>query len=165
MARAVYKLEWIPQSTDAFIAILLLGVTTAAYRLLLFSGVKQLGSLQTVLLGIFETAVALVLSFVLLHDQLKTIQWIGVGVLLTSLLVIGPDELVHRGTTEQPIFNMAGIGFQQIAFTQAFANNKLDGVTAEELEMIRRMMEPRPLEPDQPIPPAVSPEAVERPSA
>lgn len=165
MARAIYKLEWIPPSTESLWAILVLGVTTAASRLLLFAGVKQLGSLQTVLLGIFETAVALVLSFVLLHDQLTTIQWIGVGVLLASLLLIRPDDLVHRGNTEQPIFNMAGIGFQQIAFTQAFANNKLDGVTAEELEMIRRMMEPRAPEPVPPGTPAVPPEAVERPSA
>src|SRR5260221_4273660 len=98
MARAVYKLEWIPQSTDSFIAILLLGVTTAASRLLLFSGVKFLGSLQTVLLGIFETAVALVLSFIFLHDQLTFIQWIGLPILLTNLLLLRRDDLIQTST-------------------------------------------------------------------
>src|SRR5258708_22253811 len=88
MARVVYRLEWIPQQPQAITAILVLGVTTAAARLLLFAGVKYLGPLQTVLFGIFETMVALILSFVFLHDQLNAIQWAGVAVLLTRLLFI-----------------------------------------------------------------------------
>jgi drug/metabolite transporter (DMT)-like permease len=142
MARVVYRLEWIPQSSGAIGAILLLGITTAAARLLLFAGVKRLGPLQTVLVGIIETAVALIVSNIFLHDELTSIQWVGVGVLLTSLLLIRPDDLAKRTTMEMPIFNMAGMSFQSIAFTQAFGNGKgsID-LTQEELEMIRRMME------------------------
>lgn len=152
MARVVYRLEWIPQSSEAIGAILLLGITTAAARLLLFAGVKRLGPLQTVLVGIIETAVALVMSNIFLHDQLTSIQWVGVGILLTSLLLIRPDDLTKRTTMEMPIFNMAGMSFQSIAFTQAFGSGKgaID-LTQEELEMIRRMMEgpknaPKPTE-------------------
>ncbi|MEP7288897.1 MAG: DMT family transporter [Chloroflexota bacterium] len=141
MARAVYRLEWIPQSSESFGAIVALGATTACARLLLFAGVKQLGPLQTVLLGIFETVVALVLSLVLLHEQLTTIQWIGVAILLTSLVLIRPKDLAKRSTGEMPVFNMAGMGFQHIAFTQAFGNGKIVDLSPEELEMIRRMME------------------------
>ncbi len=146
MARVVYRLEWIPQSSGAIGAILLLGVTTAAARLLLFAGVKRLGPLQTVLVGIIETAVALIMSNIFLHDQLTNIQWVGVGILLTSLLLIRPDDLTKRSTIEMPVFNMAGMGFQSVAFTQAFGSGKANiDLTPEELEMIRRMMEgPQP---------------------
>ena len=139
MARAMYRLEWIPQQPQAIAAILLLGATTAAGRLLLFAGVKQLGSLQTVLFGIFETAVALIMSFLFLHDQLTTIQWIGVAVLLTSLLLVHPDDLVKRKTSELPILNIAGIAMEHIAFTQAFGDEK-DALTEEEIVMLARML-------------------------
>ena len=143
MARVVYRLEWIPQSSEAWGAILALGATTAFSRLLLFAGVKQLGPLQTVLLGILETAVALVMSFIFLHDQLTLIQWIGVAILLTSLLLTRPTDLTASQMATNPIFNMAGLGFQHIAFTQAFNTGKVIDLTPEELEMIRRMMEPK----------------------
>ncbi len=142
MARAVYRLEWIPQSPEAVWAILALGLTTALSRLTLFIGVKQLGTLQTVLFGVFETAVALVLAFLFLNEQLTPIQWIGVAVLLVSLLLVRTDDLAKRATGEIPIFNMAGMSFQHVAFTQAFGN--AENMTPEELEMIRRMMEAPP---------------------
>jgi drug/metabolite transporter (DMT)-like permease len=142
MARVVYRLEWIPQSTEAVGAILALGLTTALSRLTLFIGVKQLGTLQTVLLGVFETAVAVVLAFVFLSEQLTPVQWIGVAILLVSLILIRSDDLAKRATQEIPIFNMAGMSFQHLAFTQAFGNRS--DVTPEELEMIRRMMEAPP---------------------
>ncbi|HLY29195.1 MAG TPA: DMT family transporter [Aggregatilineales bacterium] len=143
MARVVYRLEWIPQSTEAIGAILTLGATTAVARLLLFAGVKQLGPLQTVLVGILETVVALVLSFIFLHDSLTSMQWVGVGILLTSLLLIRPNDLEKRDTGEMPVLNMAGMGFQHVAFTQAFSNGTVK-LTEEELEMIRRMLEAKP---------------------
>jgi drug/metabolite transporter (DMT)-like permease len=141
MARAVYRLEWIPQSPQAVAAILALGLTTALSRLTLFIGVKQLGTLQTVLLGVFETAVAVIMAFVFLNEQLTVIQWIGVAILLVSLLLIRADDLGKRDTGEIPIFNMAGMSFQHVAFTQAFGGSSM---TPEELEMIRRMMEAPP---------------------
>ncbi len=141
MARVVYRLEWIPQSPEAIGAIFALGVTTALSRLLLFTGVKQLGSLQTVLVGIFETAVAVLMAFVFLHEQLTVIQWVGVAILMVSLLLIRHDDL---SKSEQPVFNMAGMGFQPIAFTKAFGSGEAANLTPEELEMIRRMLEAPP---------------------
>ena len=139
MARVMYRLEWIPQQPQAVAAILALGATTAIARLLLFAGVKQLGSLQTMLFGIFETAVALFMSFVFLHDQLTLIQWIGVAVLLISLLLLHPDDLTKQKTSELPILNMSGIALEHIAFTQAFGNQK-DVLSQEELDMLTRML-------------------------
>lgn len=139
MARVVYRLEWIPQSPEAAWAILALGITTALSRLTLFMGVKALGSLQTALVGVFETAVALVLAFLFLHEQLTAIQWAGVAILVASLLLARPDDLRHRQSGETPVFNMAGLNFQHVAFTKAFGNDLAD-VTPEELELIRRMM-------------------------
>ena len=156
MARAVYKLEWLPQTTEATWAIFGLAVTTALARVTFFLSVKNLGALQTVLFGIFETAVALLLSFAFLHDQLSPIQWVGVGILLISLLLIRPDDLAKRSTGEMPLLNMAGMGFQHIAFTQAFGKGEADKLTTQELEMIHRMMTapPRYDEPGSKTPPA-----------
>jgi drug/metabolite transporter (DMT)-like permease len=139
MARVVYRLEWIPQSPEAAWAILALGITTAFSRLTLFIGVKTLGSLQTALVGVFETAVALVLAFLFLHEQLTAIQWVGVIILGASLVLARPDDLRNRESSEMPVFNMAGLNFQHVAFSKAFGNGLAD-VTPEELEMIRRMM-------------------------
>jgi drug/metabolite transporter (DMT)-like permease len=152
MARVVYRLEWIPQSPEAIGAILALGITTAISRLMLFTGVKQLGSLQTVLLGIFETAVALFMAFIFLHEQLTIIQWIGVAILVFSLLLIRSDDLSKR---DMPVFNMAGMGFQPVAFTKAFGKDETAKLSTEELEMIRKMLEAPPRY-DEPAPPPPS---------
>ncbi|MBX3063909.1 MAG: DMT family transporter [Anaerolineae bacterium] len=144
MARLVYRLEWIPQSAEAFGAIAALGITTALSRLTMFMGIKKLGSLQTVFLGILETAVALIMAVLFLHEQLSATQWIGVGILMISLLLIRPDDLVGTYIVDVPIFNIASMSFQKIAFMQAFGKDERLKLTPEELEQIRRMMEVQP---------------------
>lgn len=156
MARAIYRLEWIPQSGEAVAAILALGLTTALSRLTMFFNVKKMGSLQTVLVGITETAVSLILAFVLLGEQLTLVQWMGVGVLLISLLFIKWHDIDKRTTGEIPVFQFSGINyptathsvsFNKIAFIQAFGSHehgKAEDVTPQEMEMIRRMMEAPP---------------------
>lgn len=156
MARVAYDLRWLPQSSDATWAILALTVSTALSRLTLFAGVKNLGSLQTTLLAITELAVAVGLSFVFLDESLTTMQWVGVAAFLVSLLLQGrpySERAPHGGI---PMPNMAGIAFQQIAFTHAFGNS---GLSQDELDAIRRMMGvggPLPSEPPlsypQPLP-------------
>lgn len=143
MARLVYPLNWLPTKMEAFVPILLLGVTTALARLTLFLSVKKLGSLQTVLFGIFETAVAVVLSLIFLQDQLTGIQWVGVGILLLSLLLIRPSDLIGSANPS-PTFHMEGIGFDSVAFAQAFGTRTQPKLTTEELEAIRKMMEAPP---------------------
>ena len=67
--------------------IMLAGITVAS-RLLMFLGVKKLGSIQTALLGVTEILVTLVLSIFILNEQLAARQWIGAAILITSLLLI-----------------------------------------------------------------------------
>lgn len=147
MARLVYRLEWIPQTAEAVGAIAALGLTTALSRLTLFMGIKKLGSLQTVFLGIFETAVALVMALVFLQEQLTPVQWIGVGVLVASLMLIRSDDLAQSARAEaghSPLFNIAGMSFNKIAFMQAFGKDEQLKLSPEELERIRRMLEAPP---------------------
>ncbi len=67
--------------------LMLAGITVAS-RLLMFLGVKQLGSIQTALLGVTEILVTLVLSIFILNEQLAARQWVGAAILITSLLLI-----------------------------------------------------------------------------
>jgi len=67
--------------------MMLAGITVAS-RLLMFLGVKKLGSIQTALLGVTEILVTLVLSIFILNEQLVARQWIGAAILVSSLLLI-----------------------------------------------------------------------------
>lgn len=148
IARIVYRQEWIAPAPEALWPIVALGVTTALSRLTMFASVKRLGSLQTVLVGITETAVSLILAHILLGDSLTLMQWTGVAIFLFSALLIRRRDFYKRATGE--MVNMAGMTFQRIsfnriAFAQAFLREKIDtDVTPEELEMIRLMMEAPP---------------------
>jgi drug/metabolite transporter (DMT)-like permease len=68
-----------------------LTVVTFLSRLALFAGVKQIGGLQTSLLGLAEMLVALGLANVWLGERLTATQWVGVLLLIASLLLIGLD--------------------------------------------------------------------------
>jgi drug/metabolite transporter (DMT)-like permease len=137
MARAAYHLRWLPQTDEAMWAILGLTVSTALSRLTLFAGVKNLGSLQTTLLAITELAVAMGLSFLFLGESLTGIQWVGVAAFVLSFLLQGNRLSTHAPPGSISLPNMAGIAFQQIAFTHAFCDS---GISQEELDAIRRMM-------------------------
>jgi drug/metabolite transporter (DMT)-like permease len=67
--------------------LMLAGITVLS-RLLMFLGVKQLGSVQTALLGVTEILVTVVLSIFVLGEQLVGRQWLGAAILITSLLLI-----------------------------------------------------------------------------
>ena len=67
--------------------MMLAGITVVS-RLLMFLGVKQLGSIQTALLGVTEILVTVILSIFVLGEQLVGRQWIGAIILITSLLLI-----------------------------------------------------------------------------
>ncbi len=138
MARVAYHLSWVPQTTDAMWWILALSVSTALSRLALFAGVKNLGSLQTALLAVTEIAIAVALSVLVLDERLTDVQWFGVGAFLISLLLQGNTRYSsHAPRGAIPMPNMAGIVFQQIAFTHAFGDS---GMSQDELDAIRRMM-------------------------
>lgn len=65
-----------------------LAAITVFSRLMMFMGVKQLGSVQTALLGVTEILVAVCLAIVALGEQLVLRQWIGAFILVASLLLM-----------------------------------------------------------------------------
>lgn len=73
--------------------ILGMGVLTFFSRLTLFYGVKNLGGLQTALLGLGELLVTVALSHFWLGEQMSLWQWIGTVLLCASLVLVGFDRL------------------------------------------------------------------------
>ena len=71
-----------------------LGLTLVTFlsRLTLFFGVKHLGGMQTALLGLGELLVTLVFAHWMLGETLTTQQWIGAGLLVVSLALVGLEK-------------------------------------------------------------------------
>jgi drug/metabolite transporter (DMT)-like permease len=71
-----------------------LGLTLVTFisRLTLFLGVKNLGGLQTALLGLSEMLVTLLFSFIWLGERLSWQQWLGAGVMLGSIILVILDK-------------------------------------------------------------------------
>ncbi len=133
----------------AFPPILILGVTTALSRLAMFASVAVFGSLRTAIIAVGEIAVALVLAYFVLGDRLTTIQVIGVGVLLFTMLLVRSTDLLPRGfnPNELLVHDMATMQFQRIAFHRAFGKAEHDNdsgvmgtITTAEMVAIQRML-------------------------
>jgi drug/metabolite transporter (DMT)-like permease len=93
IARLATWMPWTPISLQGWTAILLLAlIPTAMARLLVFAGLRRLGGIQTSLLGVAELLVALLLAYLLLGERLSLWQWIGGGLLVTSVLLIGRES-------------------------------------------------------------------------
>jgi drug/metabolite transporter (DMT)-like permease len=134
---------------NAALPILALATTTALSRLAMFAGVKFLGSVQTAVLGVTEIAVSLLLAALILHDTLTLPQWIGVMVLIVSILLIRQQDMSPRGINPGSLIvaNMASVQFQRIAFHRAFGTHEHDNaegtmaaITTQEIVAIQRMM-------------------------
>ncbi len=67
-----------------------IGLTLVTFfsRLTLFLGVKNIGGMQTALLGLGELVITISASYLFLNEELSPIQWIGVGGLIASLLLV-----------------------------------------------------------------------------
>jgi drug/metabolite transporter (DMT)-like permease len=65
------------------------GMTLAIFfsRLALFLGVKNLGGLQTSLIGLGEMLVTVFFGLTLLHESLSWAQWMGAGLMVMSILL------------------------------------------------------------------------------
>ena len=133
----------------AFPPILILGVTTALSRLAMFASVSIFGSLRTVIVAIAEIGVALTLAFFVLGDRLTTPQVAGVGVLVFSMVLVRPTDLLPRGFNPNAllIHDMANIQFQRIAFHRAFGKAEHDNeygvmstLTTSEMLAIQKML-------------------------
>lgn len=89
----VFLLSNQPLPTDAsWYPVIGLTLVTFLSRLALFQGVKYLGGMQTALLGLLELLIAIGLSIAWLGETLTLAQWIGAGILMTSILLIYFDK-------------------------------------------------------------------------
>ena len=82
-----------PPANPLLTPVLILGVITALSRLTLFLGVKNLGGMQTALLGLGELLVTVIAAQIFLGETLTAIQWVGAALLLVSLILVGFDRL------------------------------------------------------------------------
>jgi drug/metabolite transporter (DMT)-like permease len=129
--------------------IVVLGITTALSRLAMFASVQVFGSLRTVIIAVGEIAVALAFAFVVLGERLEPGQWMGVVILLTSLLSVRPSDLTTRGVNPNALLvhDMSNVQFQQIVFHRAFGKAEHDNefgimskISTSEMRAIQRMM-------------------------
>jgi drug/metabolite transporter (DMT)-like permease len=72
----------------------IMGLTLVTFlsRLTLFFGVKHLGGMQTALLGLSELLVTLIFAHWLLGESFSRQQWIGIGLLVFSLALVGLEK-------------------------------------------------------------------------
>lgn len=122
-----------------------LAITTALSRLLMFTGVKNLGSLQTVLMGVAEIAVALTAAMMLLGERLETVQWFGAIFMIISMSLVRtkkdvPDGADVRAMRLPNLANLAGRGLFKGWSSQNAS--PISGIPESELEAIRNMMGP-----------------------
>lgn len=146
MARLAYDLPVFTVSDSetslaAFWAILGLASTTAISRLLMFFGVKGLGSLQTTLLTILEIAASMTMAFLLLSESLNDIQWIGVLVLSISLLMPTESITPKDASPTDYLPHIVRVQLWRMAFTHAFSNEKKDKFKTQELDVIQKMFQ------------------------
>lgn len=129
--------------------ILALGVTTALSRLAMFSGVKLMGGMQTAILALAEIAVALLLAFIVLGEDMSQSRWIGTIILFVGILLIRQRDLHPRGFNPNALIvaNMSSVQFQRIAFHRAFGTSENDddlgtmaNITTGEMIAIQKMM-------------------------
>ncbi|MFZ4826410.1 MAG: DMT family transporter [Phototrophicaceae bacterium] len=131
--------------------IILLGITTALARLMLFAGVKLLGGFQTAVTALGEIAVALLMAFFILDDRLTLFQWVGVGFMVLSIGMVRANDLTKRGINPNALLvaNLSSMQFQRIAFHKAFLSQHaptnpedeiMANISPEEMIAIRRMM-------------------------
>ncbi len=85
-------------ATGGWHAIIGLGVTTAASRLLMFAGLQRLGGIEAALVSLLELLVSLGLALLLLGERLTLLEWIGGAILVVSVLM-GDAALRPRNKT------------------------------------------------------------------
>jgi drug/metabolite transporter (DMT)-like permease len=83
----------LPTTGTSWTPILALTIVTFLSRLTLFLGIKNLGGMQTALLGLGELIVSISISHFWLRETLITTQWIGAILLAASLILIGFEKI------------------------------------------------------------------------
>jgi drug/metabolite transporter (DMT)-like permease len=96
----LHGLPALPATAFGWQAVLLLTAATMLSRLLIFSGVKRLGSLQAALLSLGETLVAVLAALIWLGEKLTPIQTLGAALLAASILLVSREKSL--GTPPPP---------------------------------------------------------------
>jgi len=85
-----------PTGNVPWVPVLELTAVTFASRLMLFTGVKHIGGMQTALLGLGELLIAVLFSHLLLKETLSIFQWAGMAGLGVSLLLVWFEKPVDH---------------------------------------------------------------------
>jgi drug/metabolite transporter (DMT)-like permease len=83
----------IPPVSPILWPVIMLGIITAVSRVTLFLGIKNLGGMQTALLGLGELLVTVLTAQIFLNEMLSPLQWVGAILLIVSLILVGFDKL------------------------------------------------------------------------
>jgi drug/metabolite transporter (DMT)-like permease len=86
----------LPVISIAWWPVLAMALITFFSRLALFMGIKHLGGLQTALLGLAELVVTVFLAQIWLGEHLSALQWLGAGILLLNLILVGFDRITPQ---------------------------------------------------------------------
>ncbi|MEA2008655.1 MAG: DMT family transporter, partial [Chloroflexota bacterium] len=81
-----------PTTLTAWGPLIGLTLVTFSSRLTLFLGVKNIGGMQTALLGLSELLITLVFAHFWLKEYLSPYQWAGAALLTISLILVGWDK-------------------------------------------------------------------------
>ncbi|MCR4407220.1 MAG: DMT family transporter [Anaerolineae bacterium] len=87
IARVLQRVALETISLAGWGAVVVLGITTALSRILMFAGLQRLGGIEAALVSLLELLIALGLAFFLLGERLTLLQWIGGGVLVISIFL------------------------------------------------------------------------------
>lgn len=86
----------LPPANAPWLPVFGLTAVTFISRLMLFLGVKNIGGMQTAILGLGELLVAILFSHLLLGETLTSYQWIGTAGLGLSLLLVWFEKPAGR---------------------------------------------------------------------
>ena len=81
-----------PESSIGWIAVLGAGITTTLGFVLFFTGATMIGTTRAVVLGMSEPLLAILLAIMLVNEWLTGIQWVGVCLVLGSLVLFEVGE-------------------------------------------------------------------------
>jgi len=82
----------LPSAGTTWWPLIVLGIITFLARFTLFFGVKQLGGMQTSLLGLGELIITLIAAQFFLHESLSVNQWIGALLIALNLVLVAYDK-------------------------------------------------------------------------
>ncbi len=105
----------LPATSPGWQAMALLTGATMLSRLLLFLGVKHLGSLQAALLSLGESLVAVLAALLLLGEKLTVIQWLGAALLAFSILLVQFEKSIGAPPRPKPWLQWLEVWFMSFS--------------------------------------------------